>query len=260
MYLYLYDSFLVEQKYRKIIDQIETRLTDLGISGRTIRLTILKNAREVIKDNLREEIDTVVVIGSDKLFSESAMALAGTEVALGFIPVGESAMADILDIPKSIEACDVVSGRRLQKIDLGRINGQYFLNSVQIDSAKVSIKCDNFYQIVPSGSIKSIKVINLDWLNFTLSEPDIALEKRASSAKDGLLEVVFSKAPRVTLPLFKRIEQKDSLFYAKRIQFHVLGDREIMARVDHERILKLPLIIEVIPKCLKLIVGRSHLI
>lgn len=260
MYLYLYDSFLVEQKYRKTIDQIETRSTDLGINGRTIRLTILKNAREVIKDNLRGEIDTVVVIGSDKLFSESAMALAGTEVALGFIPVGESILADILDIPKSVEACDVVSGRRVQKIDLGRINGQHFLNSIQIDSAKVSIKCDDLYQIVPSGSIKSIKITNLDWLNFTLSEPDIAIEKRASLAKDGLLEVIFSKSPRVTFPLFRRIEQKDSLFYVKRIQFHALGDREIMARVDNERILKLPLIVEVIPNCLKLIVGRGHLI
>ena len=260
MYLYLYDSFLVEQKYRKTIDQIETRLTDLGINGRTIRLTILKNAREVIKDNLRDEIDTVVVIGSDKLFSESAMALAGTEVALGFIPVGESTMADILDIPKSIEACDVVSGRRVQKIDLGRINGQYFLNSVQIDSAKVTIKADDAYQIVPSGGIKSIKIINLDWLNFNLSETDIAIDKRASSAKDGLLEVVFGKAPKVTFPLFRKIEQKDSLFYVKRLQFHAWGDREVMARVDNERILKLPLIIEIIPRCLKLIVGRSHLI
>ncbi len=259
MYLYLYDSFLVDQKYRKLIDRLETRLTDLGISGKTVRLTILKNAREVIKDNLREEIDTVVVIGSDNLLAESAMALAGTNLTLGFIPVNSSSLSQILDIPANENACDVVSGRRLEQIDLGRINGQYFLNSVQINTNKIEIQCDHSYQIKPLN-IKAVKIVNLDWLNFSLNEPNISLSKPTSNARDGLLEILFTKKTRKGFLGLKTSEQPDSLFCVKRVNIQAAGEKDVMVKIDSQRIIKLPIVVETVPRCLKIIVGRNRLI
>ncbi|MDD2646734.1 MAG: diacylglycerol kinase family protein [Patescibacteria group bacterium] len=259
MYLYLYDSFLVDQKYRRLIDRIETRLTDLGINGRTIRLTILKNAREVIKDNLKAEIDTVVAIGGDKLFAESATALAGTDVSLGFIPVGESKLGQILDIPVSEAACDIISGRRLEQIDLGKINGQYFFNAIDINTSKVNIWCDDSYEIKPQR-IKAVKIVNLGWVNFRLSEPDIVIDRLASNARDKFLEIVLDQPDKAKFLFFKKIEEKDSLFFAKKIKISSSNDKEVMVRVDGDRVLKLPVIVEVVPKCLKIIVGRDRMI
>ncbi|MGC9048640.1 MAG: diacylglycerol/lipid kinase family protein [Patescibacteria group bacterium] len=259
MYFYLYDSFLIEPKYRNLINQIETRLTDLGISGKAVRLTILKNATEVIKDNLKRGIQTVVAIGSDRLFTESAIALAGTEAVLGFIPIGPSELAEILGIPLADYACDVISGRRIEKIDLGKINNQYFLSSIQIDDSNINLRCDGSYQISPV-SIKTVKIINLDWLNFSSPTSRINLQKKSSNPKDGLLEILSVKKPKITLPFFKKAERKDSLFYVKKVDIEANKEKEIFITVDNEKVFKTPAEVEVVPNCLKVIVGRDRLI
>jgi diacylglycerol kinase family enzyme len=259
MYLYLYDSFLIDQKYRKLIDRIETRLTDLGINGKMVRLTILKNAGEVIKDYLRQGVQTVVAVGGDHLLSESAIAAAGTEAALGFIPVGESSLAEILGVPQDVYACDTISGRRLKTIDLGKINDQYFLSSVQIDSPDVTLKCNGSYQIAPI-SVQAIKIINLDWLNFVLPKAAIEIQKEVSSPQDGLLEILLIKKSQVTLPFLKKTAKKDSLFYVKKLYVEAKGEKGAPLIVDGERIFKTPALIEVKPKCLKIIVGRDRMI
>lgn len=259
MYLYLYDSFLIDPKYRKLIDKIETRLTDLGINGKMIRLTILKNANEVIRDNLKREVQTVVTIGSDSLFIESAVALAGTKVVLGFIPIGDSKLTEILGIPPAEYACDIISGRRIEEIDIGKINEQYFLTSVQIDNQNIRLKCDESYQILPM-SVRAIKVINLDWLNFTLPNTTINFRKMVSNPKDNLLEILLAKKPKITLPFFKKTEQKDSLFYAKKIGIESTKETELPIIIDKEKIIKTPASIEIVPNCLKIIVGRDRLI
>jgi diacylglycerol kinase family enzyme len=259
MYLYLYDSFLVEPKYRKLINQIETKLTDLGIGGKAVRLTILKNASEVIKDNLKYDIKTVVAIGSDHLFIESAIALAKTEVILGFIPVGQSSLAEILGIPPEDFACDIISARRIEKIDLGKINNQYFLTSVQIYNSNIYLQCDESYKISPL-SVKTTKIVNLDFLNFSLSKSKVNFQKESSNPKDGLLEILLVKKPKIKLPFFKKVEENDSLFYVRKVNIEANKEKEISIIVDNEKILKTPVSIEIVPKCLKIIVGRDRLI
>ena len=43
MYYYLYDTFLLDNKYQKTLHRIENRLVDLGIDGTIGRLSILMN-------------------------------------------------------------------------------------------------------------------------------------------------------------------------------------------------------------------------
>lgn len=257
MYLYFYDSFLVEAKYRKLIDKIETRLTDLGISGKLVRLTILKNAQEIIQDNLKKGIKTVVAIGSDSLLRQSAIALAGTDAVLGFIPVGQSILAQILGIPNNEYACDVVSARLIQKIDLGKINNQYFLSSVIIPKQKAELRCDDSYQI-KSVSAQGIKIINLDLRSFD-SNKNIT-ELKASKPDDGFLEILVGGKTRITLPFFKKVKENDSLFYVKKVEISSPKDKEIDLVVDQEKILKTPATVTVIPNHLKIIVGRDRMI
>jgi diacylglycerol kinase family enzyme len=255
MYLYLYDSFLIEPKYKKIINSIETKLIDLGISGRVVRLTILKNVNEIIKDHLKKGIQTVVVIGSEKLFKEAAISLVNTDVVLGFIPVIYSKIAEILNIPYNDLACEVISARRIEKIDMGKIDDYYFLTSIEIeDLTDLYLECDELYQIFPI-SIKSLKIINLDQLNFSSG----SLLKSVSNPKDGLLEIVFFKKQKLIFPFLKKTEEKkDSLFYIKKAL--IKGKKtELTLSIDKEKNIKTPTLIEVVPSCLKIIVGKRKM-
>lgn len=81
-----------------------------------------------------ERHDLVVVGGGDGTVSYAAGLLAGTEIALGVVPLGTANdLARTLDIPTGLaEACAVVADGKIVDIDLGRANGQPFLNVASV--------------------------------------------------------------------------------------------------------------------------------
>jgi len=93
--------------------------------------------------------DTIVSIGGDGLANEVANGMIGSQATLGFIPCG-----DANDFPKMIglpkvdpeRACDIIREGFTRTIDVGIINGRYFLNVVgigidgEITEAKARIK------------------------------------------------------------------------------------------------------------------------
>ncbi|MEV7606273.1 lipid kinase [Paenarthrobacter sp. NPDC089322] len=78
--------------------------------------------------------DMVVVGGGDGTVSLAAGVLAGTEIILGVLPLGTANdLARTLEIPKGLtEACAVVADGKVVDIDLGRANGQPFLNVASV--------------------------------------------------------------------------------------------------------------------------------
>ena len=128
MYLYLYDSFLNSSKHTKMLARVEMRLTDLGIGGKIARLSPLKNIRELIKDEVKNGVKTVVAVGNDKTVIQIVNDIAEHAVTLGIIPVGKNnKIAAALGISGTDEACPILSARKLEKIDLGKANNTYFL-------------------------------------------------------------------------------------------------------------------------------------
>ncbi|KKQ56205.1 MAG: hypothetical protein US74_C0017G0013, partial [Parcubacteria group bacterium GW2011_GWA2_38_13] len=69
MYLYLYDNSLNSNKYHKLLSHIEMRLTDLGIGGKISRLSPLKNLQDLISDEIRFGVKTIVAVGNDETVS-----------------------------------------------------------------------------------------------------------------------------------------------------------------------------------------------
>jgi diacylglycerol kinase (ATP) len=74
--------------------------------------------------------DLVVVGGGDGTVSCAAGRVAGTDVVLGVLPLGTANdFARTLEIPSNLaEACAAVADGKVVDIDLGRANGQPFLN------------------------------------------------------------------------------------------------------------------------------------
>ncbi len=132
MYFYLYDSFLQDKKYERTVALIEARVADLGIKGRAMKLSVLQQLEESIHEAVDRGARTVVAVGNDKTINEAVSVVANyTNVTLGIIPVGESnEIAKILGIPLETAACDVISNRLIDIMDIGRVNGRFFFGKI----------------------------------------------------------------------------------------------------------------------------------
>ena len=78
--------------------------------------------------------DLIVVGGGDGTVTFAAGRVAGTDVMLGVLPLGTANdFARTLEIPSSLaEACAAVADGKVVDIDLGRANGEPFLNVASV--------------------------------------------------------------------------------------------------------------------------------
>ena len=89
MYGYIYDVFLHQKVYEKELIRIEHSLTDLGLQGSKIRLSLINNIGHAVDDLLRRGVKTIVGIGSDQLFSKLVdQTVDQNGITLGLIPMG----------------------------------------------------------------------------------------------------------------------------------------------------------------------------
>ncbi len=260
MYFYIYDSFLVEKKYAKTVSKTETRLASLDIAGKKHQLSILRSVSEIIEGILKKETPTIVVIGSDQTFCQAALPIAGTQAVLGFIPTEQnSLMAYVLGLPVNEYACDVISARRIQEVNVGKINGQKFFSSLEFDASKTVLKADGKYQIIPR-KVKTVKVINLDLLCFLRMSVEPDWPRSASNPKDDYLEVLMG-SPEKNFWFLRKKEKRDSLFFIKKLEVKSKkANQEVLIKVDQNKMLKTPALIEMAKEKLNLIVGKDRLI
>ncbi|WP_426763901.1 lipid kinase [Pseudarthrobacter sp. 1G09] len=83
---------------------------------------------------MAENHDLVVVGGGDGTVSFAAGRLAGTGTVLGVLPLGTANdLARTLEIPNALPAaCAALADGKVVDIDLGRVNGQPFLNVASV--------------------------------------------------------------------------------------------------------------------------------
>jgi hypothetical protein len=146
MYSYIYDSITDQKKYFSTLAKIETRITDLGLSGKINRLSVTTNISGIITDEVRKGAKTIVAVGNDQTISKVINTLAKHQLVLGIIPIGnkeENLIASCLGIDLNEKACDTLSARRLVKLDLGKANNIFFLVDAKINNQHTVIKIQN---------------------------------------------------------------------------------------------------------------------
>lgn len=255
MYYYICDSFVNQKKYELLLHKIEGRLLELGINGRIEKLTLLKNLKELIEEGIKREADTIVVIGDDKTIGKVISFLPNFSVTLGIIPIGpKNRIAKILGIPEGEAACDVLSARIIEKIDLGKVNNNYFISSLEIPFGhEVIIECDN-YSISTLSSSNKINICNFGNIL------DNKIFNKIYDPKDGKLEIVISPDNNSSgfFNLLKRQFSKDSVFPIKKAKIKCLKEC-LPVIADGEVTVKTPVSVEVMPKKLKIIVGKNRM-
>jgi len=260
MFFYIYDSFLSDKKYEKILNKIETRLINLGIAGRIVRLSILKNIEEIIKDLEEKDATNIIIVGEDKTFFKAAKSLAGRRIPLGFIPIkNNSNVARLLGLPINKLSCDVISGRLIETVSLGKINEKNFLSFLEMPAEEVIVTCDHQY-LIKTNKLKKIRILNLGLLNFDDFFRENETKKLVANSKDDRLEIIVGN-PAKRFLFLKTEEILDSLFCAKEIEIiNKKRNKKIPIIIDGGEIIETPVRVSLSTKKVRLIVGRDRII
>lgn len=260
MYYYIYDTYLSETKYEKIIDRVKTRLLDLEIQGRHEKLTLLKSVDELVVDEAKRGTTTIIVVGNDKTFLKIVDAAAKNNITLGYIPIGDgngNGLAECLGLPPEDKAAEVIAARKIVSFDLGRVANQYFFSDLTISKNldRLSIEKDN-YKIVPQADCVEIGVSNF---YFPVAGESFDRRMKKFSAQDQRLELVIKiKSDKKhwfsRRPIGKHV---DSIIQGT--EFRIKSFEYLPITLDGYKILKTPVVVDVAPVKLKVIVGKSRL-
>lgn len=242
MYCYVYDEALQDRKFERELAQIETRLTDLGIAGKIARLALFRDPVELIRDEIRHGVTTVVAVGNDQTLRRVLDAVGEKKTVVALLPIGpQGAMTELLGMPTGVAACDVLSARIIEELDLGEVNGKRFLQSVKIDDGNFVIHHGRDYTMTPQRKA-TIEVRNF-------AAPDDA---GMQSPADGRLSMI------VRLPKFSLFNKKADVGIVPFTTMDVAYENNVTALVDGERLDGQRFVFQVIPKALKLVTGKGR--
>jgi len=243
MHVYIYDDYLNKNKYNKIINRIEIRLTDLGLNGKIIRLGGIKNIKSAIQNEVRLGAKTIIAVGNNQTINKIIGAIIDNNIygdfqkntLLGIIPVGgDNSIAQSFGIKDEEEACNILLARRVEKIDLGLAGQHYFLNQAVIQSLGAILKINDYSLEITSRG--EVRIINL------LSDQK---EKIKSNPHDGQLEVVI------------RTKQKDESFFT--IKKLIISHPEAKLLLDDVVEVATPVEIGIMKDKVNIIVGKDRL-
>lgn len=244
MYCYLYDEYIQGNKrYERELLNIENRLTDLGLAGKISRLALFRNAEEMIRDEIERGVATVVVLGNDETIRKVIDVVADApDVVLGIIPVGpKNELARMMGIPQGVAACDVLSARRIETIDIGIVNGRRFVTGLSMPEFHAELTCEGKYRIFPTARKAALEIRNLA----DVTDPC-----------DGQFEAIIRAAVKTGWGVFGRTQLKETVLPMSSLA--IRSEKPISLFVDGEEMTSTRFDIGIEPMMLKIITGKSR--
>lgn len=242
VYCYVYDEVLQDRRYERELAQVETRLTDLGISGKIARLALFRDPLELIRDEIRAGVTTIVAVGNDATLRRVIDAVGDRKTVIAFLPIGpqKKSMATLLGMPNGLAACEALSARIVEELDVGEVNGQRFLQAAHLDHENFVIHFGDKYTLTPQR--KAL----LEVRNF--AELDDA---GAQSPIDGALSCI------IRLPKFSLFKQKTHVTIVPFVEIFVRCGTPTVVLADGGRVEGSDFVFRVIPRALRLVTGKG---
>lgn len=186
MYVYIYDNFLRQNKYASVVKAMEISLTDYGIAGKILRLNNYIDSKSIIEDEIKRGAKTIVIVGNDGTLGQVLSRAATVDCTFGFLPIGEeNSIAEVLGIPAGVKACDVLSRRRKEKLDVGWVNNRYFISRLHIHPSRVEVTYDERFKVT-ANDLMEIIVCNLQPFFWKKNKKDSDVQ--VVHPQDGKLE------------------------------------------------------------------------
>lgn len=241
MYCYIYDEYLQDRRYERDLSLIETRLTDLGIAGKIARLALFRDAKELIRDEIRHGASTIVAVGNDRTLRRALDAVGDTRTVVALLPVGpQGVLAGLLGMPVGVPSCDVLSARIVEELDAGEVNGRRFVQAVDMGEVDVVVKT-KAYTITPLKRA-SVEVRNL-------AEPDDA---GVQSPVDGRLSLILRIAK------FSIFGSKTNVSVVPFDELTIACDKMVEISVDGDPLQGKDFVFTIVPKALRVVTGKSR--
>jgi len=253
MHVYIYDEYINSRKYDNVIAHIETRITDLGLNGKIIRLGVMKNVFDLVENEIKRGAKTIVAVGNNNTLNKIANAIIKTEIKnqmlvdipLGMIPIGEKEndISEALGLEKGIATCDTLSSRRIEKLDIGKANNNFFLSHAKVNGQGTTIDMEKDF------SIEIIDPGEINIMNLPGNNPDQNIK---SDPRDGKLELIINTKKKEK---FLKSQASQSMFSIKKV--HILNTKNKII-LDNSIELQAPVEITVLKQKINLILGKKR--
>jgi len=257
MNIYVYDDFLTEARYKKVLNRIEIRITDLGLNGRIIRLGVMKNVEAAVHRELVQGAKAIVAVGDDLTVNKVLNAVAnfdqtqapGEPVPIFIIPIKGRAnsIARHLGIPDEEEAGEVLSARLIEKVNLGIANDRYFLSGLNTLCGQASLEIDENFSLEIS-SPSEIAIVN--WPG----QKNSAYLTR-SEKNDHKLELIITPKTRWSFASSEKNPQVSVFTFQKLL----IRQADADFLTDYTYSLKTPIQISMADKSIPVIAGKNRL-
>lgn len=278
MYFYILDGTNIpDAQFEKAQVTLQGLLAEFRISGEMARVTSIRTIEQLVELASQRGVKTLIACGTDDTFNLMLAHLKGRDFALGFIPLTEdSYLGDILGIDSLLTAVKTVAARRLERIDLAVLDNNYFISQVEFGITAKKIKNMGWF-----GSMKSLgsnehrlklRIDNSYNMEITClggtvtnSRPKSSYKSNVANPTDGLLDLmILEKLTKVDVLKFKPdIEQGvlehipgTSVIKCKQVEF--LEPRGFPLTIAGRTFAKVPSIVSIIPKQLRMIVGKNR--
>lgn len=244
MYVYIYDDYLNKSKHTRTLNKLEIRLTDLGLSGKIVRLGTIKNVKDLIQNEIKTGAKTIVAVGNNKTVNKIIGAVVDNSlydffqknILLFIIPIGDNnSIAESLGIKKD-DACETLLARRIKKIDLGTVGNKYFLNKISLGSQGTEIEIEKKYSLEPESQ-GQINIINL------ANQQDLSNEIK-SDPQDGCLDIYY--------------KHKNKDYTYLRVKTLKIINKNKVLLIDDSEEIQSPVEIGVLKERLNFIVGKDR--
>ncbi|MFZ2803871.1 MAG: hypothetical protein WA001_01485 [Patescibacteria group bacterium] len=247
-YAFIYDDIVNDRKYERELAAIELRLTSLDIQGRVARLSLFRSAKDLVESMVGHGVTTLVIFGNDRSLDKMMWFLPDMNVTVGYVPIaGPSDVASLLGIPIGVAACDVLSARLVETVDMGRIDDRYFLTEISITGSTAAVDIEGRYR-VSSLHRGTISIRNLGRVH--------AEGQPQSDAKDGMLEVVIASGPEAVSRKRHAVEPAETRILIR--SGEIISADPVDVRVDDHVLNGFHFSLGVAPSKLKFITGRSR--
>lgn len=119
---------------RDRFDDAQKALREAGLNIEAHAVHSPDETNKLLQREIEEKAPFVIVGGGDGTLSEAASQLIHTQTAMGVLPLGTgNTFARSIGIPLKLEnAAKTIASGWIESVDVGRVNDQFFLNSVAL--------------------------------------------------------------------------------------------------------------------------------
>lgn len=278
LYYYIFDQGnLPVEKYEQLHSETTGLMAEFKISGETARVTPLRSISDLVDTASQRGAKTLVACGSDDTFNLMLAALKGRDFTLGLVPFDENSyLAKILGLDNVFTGVKTIAARRLEKIDLAKIAGSYFISFLEFGVMSQNLKGGGLFSNLKMLSVepKNIHIRIDDAYNLNLqalgglivnTRSTLCKSQTIANPTDSNLDLlVLEKLSKTEIFKYRKIiaegclEQvpKTTVIKCKKIEF--FEPRGLALTMLGRIVAKLPSVVEIIPQRLKMIVGKNR--